>query len=245
MRRLRIVLSVLVLSLAPLVGHTDAVAASARDRDLCLSLRGDKSPFDQRIKSCSVLIAEGQQDSSMMSTFTDAVDALLSRCHVYRYQRKFDLAEKDCGDAFVAHRALARRWGSSVNRMFYQLYAARGALLSATGQYQKALVDEDEAVNSLQYAEPVFSFIFSNRGLTHTALRNFDAALEDFEQAVTLDGRYMPALLNRGEEYLRRGMRAQALADFEQASKLPAGNYDFGAEMQARAKAHLQKLKGP
>ena len=97
---------------------------------------------------------------------------------------------------------------------------------------------------SIVHAISSYAYIFTNRGITHRALGKFDLALDDFNQALRLNAKFLPAFVNRGVEYLRRGQTALAKADFERALALPAQDFDFGHDRHAVARKHLNAIAG-
>lgn len=77
----------------------------------------------------------------------------------------------------------------------------------------------DTAVELIQRAlqvQPAGSAAaYSNLGLAHQALRQYPAALQDFEQALALDPHHLEALNNRGNTLNQLGRSGEALATFE------------------------------
>jgi tetratricopeptide (TPR) repeat protein len=215
--------------------------ASEDDRDLCNST-GDRSPINQRVQHCTVAIQMARRGGEYRDTI-NLIDALVSRCHAYRYQSQFELARKDCADALQALARLEQESGlSSGQDREHYAYAARGALFSSMGQNKRALDDENTAIDAIDDPEPGYAYIFTNRAIDYGKLSDFDNALADLDQAIRLNADYMPAYVRRGLEYERRGDFARAKADFSRAVALPAGIYDFGHEDQALASKHLSAL---
>jgi tetratricopeptide (TPR) repeat protein len=61
---------------------------------------------------------------------------------------------------------------------------------------------------------------YNNRGEAYRAKGDTDRAIADYNQAMTLDPKYLNAYFNRGRLNLFAGALPKALADFNQASEL-------------------------
>ena len=59
-----------------------------------------------------------------------------------------------------------------------------------------------------------------HRGLAYRDKRDYDRAINDFSQAIRLDGRNAAAFDNRGLAYRMKGDLERALADFDQAVRI-------------------------
>ena len=55
-------------------------------------------------------------------------------------------------------------------------------------------------------------------------LRNFDAALKDYDKAVAIDPKFAVALANRGDVYAKKGEKDRAIADYRAALAIEPGN---------------------
>src|SRR5215475_15329381 len=58
---------------------------------------------------------------------------------------------------------------------------------------------------------------YANRGNAHLNLRNYDHAIEDYNEEIRLDSKYAPGFNARGLAYLRKGRLDPAIADFDAA----------------------------
>lgn len=72
---------------------------------------------------------------------------------------------------------------------------------------------------------------YSFRGVAYRLKGDLDRALQDYAQAIKLDGRFIPAYNNRGVAYDRKGEYDRAIQDYEQAIKLkpsPESHFNRG-----------------
>jgi len=91
---------------------------------------------------------------------------------------------------------------------------------------QQAL-DQGATEKDAAYARQLQSWALDHRGEVRAAAGNSDAALADFEQAVSLDGTRWRAIHNRGVSYAQAGRYKEAEADFDRTLKLMP-NYAHG-----------------
>ena len=75
----------------------------------------------------------------------------------------------------------------------------------------------------------------NNRGDAYVAQGNFDAAINDYDQAINLNPDFARPFNNRGFAYLKKGDYDRALKDFDQAIKLKS---DYGRAFANRAEAY-------
>ena len=81
----------------------------------------------------------------------------------------------------------------------------------------------------------VRSVAHNNRGDAYVAQGNFDAAINDYDQAISLNPDFARPFNNRGFAYLKKGDYDRALKDFDQAIKLKS---DYGRAFANRAEVH-------
>ena len=75
----------------------------------------------------------------------------------------------------------------------------------------------------------------NNRGDAYVAQGNFEAAINDYDQAISLNPDFARPFNNRGFAYLKKGESDRALKDFDQAIKLKP---DYGRAFANRAEAY-------
>jgi tetratricopeptide (TPR) repeat protein len=66
--------------------------------------------------------------------------------------------------------------------------------------------------------------IHTLRGMALTNKEEFNRAIEDYDQAIRLDPKYLWSWVNRAEAWYRKGEAARAFADLEQAARLDPNN---------------------
>lgn len=96
-------------------------------------------------------------------------------------------------------------------------YSNRGIILAANGRYQDALDDHNEALSIV----PDLAQAFVNRGNVFYHLRDFEAALEDFDRAIELGARptHIP-WYNRGITLLKMQRKEDAADAFRRGLEI-------------------------
>jgi len=121
---------------------------------------------------------------------------------------------------------------------------AQASFALAQTQEERRWCDGEEAVSVTQRIEACSSVIkaardkgerladaFNSRGLAYRLKGELDRAIQDYGQAIKLNGKLASAYSNRGVAYDRKGEFDHAIADFEQALKLrpsPATYFNRG-----------------
>jgi tetratricopeptide (TPR) repeat protein len=82
--------------------------------------------------------------------------------------------------------------------------------------------------------------VFNSRGNIHLSNRNYDRAIDDYNQTIRLDPKYAIGFHNRGLAYLRKGRLDPAIADFDAAIRL---NPKYTAAFVNRALAYQEKAQ--
>lgn len=100
-------------------------------------------------------------------------------------------------------------------------FAVMSELSSVNGQTEQAKVYAENAVTFLQ--NPGDEFEFYAKGVAYVALKNYDLALVNFDEAIKQDPQKIIAYIHRGRLHSQRGDFARALADFDKAIQLDAG----------------------
>ena len=67
---------------------------------------------------------------------------------------------------------------------------------------------------------PNYAKAYDNRGYAYNGKKEYDKAISDFNEAITLNPNYAKAYYNRGVAYRKQGNNAQARTDFDSAKKL-------------------------
>ncbi|WP_181357599.1 tetratricopeptide repeat protein [Stenomitos frigidus] len=72
--------------------------------------------------------------------------------------------------------------------------------------------------------EPQTPIDFVKRGVAKSSKKDFEGAIADFNQAITLKRDYAPAYYNRGYAYVQTNNRRAAIADYSQVILLKPNN---------------------
>lgn len=109
------------------------------------------------------------------------------------------------------------------NTLLSEAIANRGVMYSKMGQYEKALIEYDQAIN----LNPANSDNYLNRAFVYMQLRDYDKCIRD----LNICHQYNPAnadiINNRGVCYLRYGDFKSALNDFSQAIAMDDRNPSY------------------
>lgn len=97
---------------------------------------------------------------------------------------------------------------------------ARGDINFRIGQYDRAILDYNEAIK----LEPDVAAAFGGRGNAFNNKRDFDRAIEDYNEAVRLDPKFAQAFSDRGAAYYFKGDYAHAIADFDESIRIDPSN---------------------
>lgn len=89
-------------------------------------------------------------------------------------------------------------------------YAERGYHHMSRGDYQKALIDFDHAIQ-LDSSQQDY---FLNRGIVHEKMRHYKAALSDYSRALRINERFEKAWLNRGNLQVTLKNLPEAIEDY-------------------------------
>lgn len=100
------------------------------------------------------------------------------------------------------------------------------------GKLSEQRVNADEAYQRREYQKAIALYtriisengagpeVLNNRGLSHFALEDFPAAIQDFAAAIELDPTFINAYNNRGLAYQKLGEFEKASEDFYRAEDL-------------------------
>ena len=111
-----------------------------------------------------------------------------------------------------------------------EYYDNRGLSYAENGDYDRALIDFNEAIR----LRPQANFL-TNRGDTYNHQRNYDRAIADYDRAIALNPGFYLAYNNRGAAYDEKGNLDHAIADYEQALRINP-QFDKAAENLADAR---------
>jgi len=92
----------------------------------------------------------------------------------------------------------------------------RGNLLLDSGDLRGAIGAYTEALD----LNPRYARALNNRGLAHSALKEYEVALADYDVCLAQPEPFPEAYYNRGVARFRLGRKGEAVADFTEALKL-------------------------
>jgi tetratricopeptide (TPR) repeat protein len=96
------------------------------------------------------------------------------------------------------------------------------------GQYDRAIIDYDEAIR----LNPKDAWAFYYRGTAYNAKKNYDRAIPNFSDAIRLDPKNARAFYNRGEAYYATEDHDRAISDYGEAIRLDP-NFTLAIEQRA------------
>ncbi len=101
-------------------------------------------------------------------------------------------------------------------------YSNRGILLARSGQLEKAIEDQNTAIQ----LDPQSASAHINRANVYYRAARHAEALADYDQAIALSaGSFAPAFYNRALVHKALGENDAARQDLQQAAKLAPGTY--------------------
>ncbi len=105
---------------------------------------------------------------------------------------------------------------------------ATGKFNAAIDLYTAALT----ANNTTNTLEPsLHAILLSNRAAAHVKLENYGSAIEDANQAIKLDPKYLKSYYRKGSAYVGLGKYKEAAAAFRQVVKLKPNDPDATAKL--------------
>lgn len=103
----------------------------------------------------------------------------------------------------------------------FRAYYNRGLALAAQENYAKAIIDYNTALTHIpQDNSIIFADIYNDRGLAQLQLQDIEAAMRDFDMAISLNSSDYRAYFNRGCACGRNGDDFGALRDFSEVIRL-------------------------
>ncbi len=122
-------------------------------------------------------------------------------------------------------------------------YANRGDAWRRTGNLERALQDQDRAIE-LYAGGPGIALGLTLRGETLRYMGEYDRALSDFNQAVRIEPDFAPALTGRGLTFERTGDLERAKSEFRTALSISenSGRGDISKSARETAEARLAAL---
>jgi len=116
------------------------------------------------------------------------------------------------------------------------LRAREGAAALLRGQYDKAIASLNEALAQPEISDFVKASIYSDRGIAKWRSGDIKAAIQDFNQSITLSPENASVYNNRGNALLQLGHPDEAVKDFDRAIALSP---NYGVAFNNRGNAHV------
>ncbi len=142
--------------------------------------------------------------------------------------RRYDsgMAHTQLGNYYLKQKKWAKalqHYEAAVKRLpaYSKPYSNRGIVLLKSGFYQDAIRDFTKAIELDQVPSAV---TFNNRGYAYMLLQDHTSALGDYNRAIALDDKYLPAYLNRATLYKNRGSFGLCLEDLQRVLKVDPDN---------------------
>jgi tetratricopeptide (TPR) repeat protein len=108
-------------------------------------------------------------------------------------------------------------------------HGLRGRLLRRSGEYRRALAEDDQALalgDRALLTHQDLAGLHYGRGITHQQLKNFPAAMADLDRAAALWPDNVEILWERGETQRLAGQLEEAVAEFDRALALDPADAD-------------------
>jgi tetratricopeptide (TPR) repeat protein len=115
-----------------------------------------------------------------------------------------------------------------------QCFASEGVTLQQKLDSCTLLIESGGQTSQIRVAA------FNSRGNIHLSQRNYDRAIDDYNEAIRLDATYAIGFTNRGLAYQRKGQIDRAIEDYDKAIGL---NRRLAAAFFARANAYRDKAQ--
>ncbi|WP_299437549.1 hypothetical protein [uncultured Aquimarina sp.] len=108
-------------------------------------------------------------------------------------------------------------WGNNVNFL-------KGEVLQALGRHEEAIVEFTKAINEegMEYIDPS---AFPYRGISYTALKEYDKAIADFDLGIKVYDKSSLSYYYKGITLLEIGKKPKALECLEKAKELVSKGY--------------------
>ncbi|HEY7317957.1 MAG TPA: tetratricopeptide repeat protein [Candidatus Binatia bacterium] len=90
--------------------------------------------------------------------------------------------------------------------------------------FDLAIVYCTAAIESGDFSDQDLAVLFNNRGLAYASKKDYDDAIEDYDQAVRLGKKDSDAFYRRGLVHLNKNDYSRAIQDFDEALKLDPDN---------------------
>lgn len=147
-----------------------------------------------------------------------------------------------------AQRVNDRYWNNYKEEYNSNDYTNSGLLKSFSGQYNKALLDYQNAIEM----DPKNAFALNNRGYTYNLMEEYEKAIMDFELALSIEENFAYVLNNIGFAKIKLGLKNEGLVDLEKSMTLDGTNsycylnfgvYNYDQGQYEKALEYFRKAK--
>ena len=121
-------------------------------------------------------------------------------------------------------------------------YLLRGNVYAASGRHREAIEDYDKAVARInQLHHSTQDAVYFNRGNSKAELADYEGALQDYSEAISLNPSHPQYYYNRGNTYADLYRFNEALLDYDQVGSRYSGNTAFNKGNTFLAMGRLSK----
>jgi tetratricopeptide (TPR) repeat protein len=146
----------------------------------------------------------------------DSYKVYYNRGNAYLKARQFDQAIYDLSKALELAPA-------GQKSMRYFILESRGNANQKSGRIDASIEDYTRAIELLPRQKKI-QFVYHNRGWSWISKERYDAAIDDFSQALGRDPEFAPAYYVRATAWHRKGDNQRAAIDAKDAVKRDPGN---------------------
>jgi Tfp pilus assembly protein PilF len=178
-------------------------------------LGSKKILFDQLIENMDIVsflrsLYSGKEDNEAVSNENEPLDDKTKLASKFYYEAILKGNEND----FVGAKELCTK-AIEVAPKYYLAHNDRGLCNHFLGNYEEALSDFNVALNLKKD-----DYFFFCRGNTFLAMKEFDLAIEDYNNAIDLKSDDNLYFLNRGNAYAKSGHHDLAIEDYTKSINL-------------------------
>ncbi len=146
----------------------------------------------------------------------DTYKVYYNRGNAYLKKRQYDQAIYDFTQAL-------ERTPPRDRNMRYFILESRGNAYQKNGRIDASIEDYSRAIELLPRQKKI-QYVYHNRGWSFIGKERYEAAIDDFGQALAHDAQFAPAYYGRAMAWYRKGDHQQAAIDAKEAVTRDPGN---------------------